>query len=429
MTAKDRDPSVGMTCDPRPLTAAKKSARISRGVPSSSDMSVEACRRRADTSTQAHPRTGSPCRSETRTDRTPNEVSCRSTPPRAGTTKRPPAVALGSEHEGAAIRRPVRLRVLRGRSRHLHGVAATDWLHPDVEVACLVGGVRDEPPVGRPRHVRLQARIRMSDVSASAGRARRSEPCGAVMRRVANRPPRSRRDRASARTHATSAAATLCLARPVTTYSALDSPAVATWAACSDAGCCSAWLLLDCPGHLVAQRLQVEQQVLHDLIALLPVLAQGLADDALELGRRVGHRTAPAARAHARESPRAPRCCSAPRTDGGPRPTRTAARPATRRPSVRRPSARGPARATCSPRSRPRCPRRVRTTACVVCASARSATQRRELRQPEVQHLDDAIGPHASRFRASRRGARRRRRGPRSARRRSARRDRAPRGA
>jgi hypothetical protein len=40
-------------------------------------------------------------------------------------------------------------------------------------------------------------------------------------------------------------------------------------------------------GQVVAQRLQVEQEVLHDLIALLASLANGFADDALKLVRDV----------------------------------------------------------------------------------------------------------------------------------------------
>ena len=37
--------------------------------------------------------------------------------------------------------------------------------------------------------------------------------------------------------------------------------------------------------QLVAQRLQIEQQVLHDLIPLLAILAHGLAHDALQLAQ------------------------------------------------------------------------------------------------------------------------------------------------
>ena len=52
---------------------------------------------------------------------------------------------LGPKHERAAVRRPRRLRVVGRRLRHLHGLASPGQrLHPDVEVASAIGGIRDE---------------------------------------------------------------------------------------------------------------------------------------------------------------------------------------------------------------------------------------------------------------------------------------------
>ena len=52
--------------------------------------------------------------------------------------------------------------------------------------------------------------------------------------------------------------------------------------------------------QLVSQGLQVEQQILHDLIALLPVLAKSLADDALEFVGTSGSKRASGAGSRSR---------------------------------------------------------------------------------------------------------------------------------
>ena len=82
------------------------------------------------------------------------------------------AIALRAEDEAAAVGRPGGLRILGGRPRHLHGIAAADRLDPDVRVAVSVGGVGEKSPVRRQCGVGLeprtegQARERTLDRSA-----------------------------------------------------------------------------------------------------------------------------------------------------------------------------------------------------------------------------------------------------------------------
>ena len=71
----------------------------------------------------------------------------------------PPVLAFRTEDQPFAVRRPVRLPVVRGVPGDLAGIAAADLLDPDIEVVSSTRGVGDELAIGRQRRVGLQARI------------------------------------------------------------------------------------------------------------------------------------------------------------------------------------------------------------------------------------------------------------------------------
>ena len=169
-----------------------------RGVPASRRHLEQAC-----------PRTGFPRPSETRTDK------CR-TRSVAAPRHRGPARGRGRSRHVRIGRRacchPVTSPAAcpRGRPRNLHGITATDGLHPDVEVTGFVRGVRDETSVGRPRQSVCRPGPKVSRVSVrwtGAVLGGPSLPMGRL--RITHHVPPT----IAVRPPATSAAATLCLAR------------------------------------------------------------------------------------------------------------------------------------------------------------------------------------------------------------------------
>src|SRR5262245_16086543 len=61
-----------------------------------------------------------------------------------------PAVALRTEGQKIAFRRPIRLPVVSLGSCHANRIALADRPHPDVEIAAPIGAVSDHASVGRP---------------------------------------------------------------------------------------------------------------------------------------------------------------------------------------------------------------------------------------------------------------------------------------
>ena len=121
--------------------------------------------------------------------RSPNDVSCVSAPPCAGTRNSPPPRPSDRQHDARAVGRPGWLGLLRGRASQLPRLPAVERLHPDVEVARAIRCVGDRSAVVRKRHVRLQPGIEGQAAQGSIDGGRRYVGCLTLKRNGLPVPP------------------------------------------------------------------------------------------------------------------------------------------------------------------------------------------------------------------------------------------------